>query len=165
MVNCMHNSRRNLAGPLPNQQTSEETITKGAEDAQEVVMLISTETKETVAIKQCPVCAGELLMRDRFCRHCGVNQTDSYVTAALTSDLSGYETRPLSDDKATYQSLSGTLLNIVEQGVLSKPSMYCASRRAARLITVITALPIWLLIVLLSPVEAYSAARIITKQI
>jgi len=76
-------------------------------------MMISLQTKETVAIKQCPTCEGELLSRDRFCRHCGVNQTDSYVTAALTSDLNNCDTRPLGDDKATYQSLSGTLVNIV----------------------------------------------------
>jgi predicted RNA-binding Zn-ribbon protein involved in translation (DUF1610 family) len=88
---------------LPYQQASEETKTKGAEDAWEVVM-INKQTKETIAIKQCPTCAGELLARDRFCRHCGVNQNDSCVTAALTSDLSGYETKPLSENRATYHS-------------------------------------------------------------
>lgn len=127
--------------------------------------MINTQTKETVAIKQCPICSGELLARDRFCRHCGVNQNDSCVTAALTSDLSGYETKPLSENKATYQSLSGTLINIMAQGISAKSLSYCASRGLRRLVAVIATIPIWLLIVLLAPVEAYAAARTITKQL
>ena len=128
-------------------------------------MIINIQTNETIAIKQCPTCAGELLARDRFCRHCGVNQNDSCVTAALTSDLTGYETKPLIENKATYQSLSGTLINIVAQGLSAKSLSYCASRGLRRLIAVIATIPIWLLIVLLAPVEAYSAARTITRQL
>jgi predicted RNA-binding Zn-ribbon protein involved in translation (DUF1610 family) len=150
---------------LPYQQASEETITKGAEDAREVVMMINAQTKETVAIKQCPTCAGELLARDRFCRHCGVNQNDRYVTAALTSDLNNFDTRPLGDDKATYQSLSGTLVNIVAQGLSAKSLSHRAGRGSTRLVAVIATVPIWLLIVLLSPVEAYAAVRTITKRL
>ncbi len=127
--------------------------------------MISAQTKETIAIKQCGACAGELLARDRFCRHCGVNQNDSCVTAALTMDLPRYETRPLSDDKATYQSLSGTLVNIVAQGVSARTPSFFSSRRATCLIAALATVPIWLLIVFLSPVEAYSAARTITRQI
>jgi len=128
-------------------------------------MMISAKTKEIVAIKQCPTCAGELLARDRFCRHCGVIQTDSCVTVALTSDLPNCETRPLGDDKAAYQSLSGALVNIVAQDLSAKSSSYCAGRGPTRLVAVIATVPIWLLIVLLSPVEAYAAARTITKQL
>lgn len=128
-------------------------------------MMINTQTKETSAIKQCPVCDGALLERDRFCRHCGVNQSDDCVTAALTSDLSGYETKPLRKNEATYQSLSGALINIVAQGVSAKSLSYHAGRGLTRLIAVIAAIPIWLLIVLLAPVEAYSAARMITKRL
>jgi len=128
-------------------------------------MMISLQTKETVAIKQCPTCEGELLSRDRFCRHCGVNQTDSYVTAALTSDLNNCDTRPLGDDKATYQSLSGTLVNIVAQGLSAKSLSYRGGPGSTRLVAVIATFPIWLLIVLLSPVEAYAAARTITKRL
>src|SRR5262245_58845063 len=127
-------------------------------------MMINAQTKETVAIKQCPTCAGELLARDRFCRHCGVNQNDRYVTAALTSELPNCETRPLGD-KATYQSLSGTLVNIVAQGLSAKSLSHRAGRGSTRLVAVIATVPIWLLIVLLSPVEAYAAARTITKRL
>jgi hypothetical protein len=150
---------------LPYQQASEETITKGAEDAREIVMMINTQTKETNAIKQCPACDGALLEQDRFCRHCGVNQSDNCVTAALTSDLSGYETKPLRKNEPIYQSLSGALINIVAQGISAKSLSYSAGRGLTRLIAVIAAIPIWLLIVLLAPVEAYSAARTITKQL
>jgi len=128
-------------------------------------MMISLQTKETVAIKQCPACEGELLARDRFCRHCGVNQTDSCVTVALTSDLPNYWTRPLGDDTATYQSLSGTLVNIVAQGLSAKSLSHRAGRGSTRLVAIIATVPIWLLIVLLSPVEAYAAARTITKRL
>jgi hypothetical protein len=150
---------------LPYQLTSEETITKGAEDAREVAMMINTQTKETGAIKQCPACNGALLERDRFCRHCGVNQNDDCVTAALTSDLSGYETKPLRKKEATYQSFSSALINVVAQGVSAKSLSHSAGRGLTRLIAVIAAIPIWLLIVLLAPVEAYSAAKTITKQL
>jgi len=128
-------------------------------------MLINAQTKETVAIKQCPTCAGELLARDRFCRYCGVNQNDRYVTAALTLDLNNFETRPLGDDKAAYQSLSGMLVNIVAQGLSAKSLSNRAGRGLTRLVAVIATVPIWLLIVLLSPVEAYAAARTITKRL
>jgi hypothetical protein len=128
-------------------------------------MMINTQTKETVAIKQCPTCAGELLARDRFCRHCGVNQNDRYVTAPLTLDLPDCQTRPIGDDKATYQSLSGTLVNIVAQGLSAKSLSHRAGRGSTRLVAVIATVPIWLLIVLLSPVEAYAAARTITKRL
>jgi hypothetical protein len=127
--------------------------------------MINTQTKETVAIKQCPTCAGELLARDRFCRHCGVNQNDRYVTAPLTLDLPDCKTRPIGDDKATYQSLSGTLVNIVAQGLSAKSLSHRAGRGSTRLVAVIATVPIWLLIVLLSPVEAYAAARTITKRL
>jgi hypothetical protein len=128
-------------------------------------MMMNAQTKETVAIKQCPTCAGELLARDRFCRHCGVNQNDRYVTAALTSDLPNCDTRPLGDGKATYQSLSCTLVNIVAQGLSAKSLSHRAGRGSTRLVAVIATVPIWLLIVLLSPVEAYAAARTITKRL
>ncbi len=128
-------------------------------------MRINTQMKETVAIKQCPLCAGELLARDRFCRHCGVNQNDSCVTAPLTLNFTGYETKQLSEDQATYHSLSGTLINIVAQGISAKSLSYCANRGSRRLIAVIATIPITLLIVLLAPVEAYSAARTITKRL
>src|SRR5262245_59161267 len=104
-------------------------------------MMINAQTKETVAIKQCPTCAAELLARDRFCRHCGVNQTDNCATAALTSDLPIYQTRPLSDDNTTYQSLSGTLVNIVALGVSATSAAYFASRRATRLIAALATIP------------------------
>ncbi len=128
-------------------------------------MMNSMQTKETVAIKQCPTCAGELLARDRFCRHCGVNQNDSCVTEALTSNLPGFETRPLGDERAIYQSLSGTLVNIVARGLSAKSLSYCAGRGSTRVVAVIATIPIWLLIVLLSPMEAYAAARTITKRL
>src|SRR5262249_13481638 len=112
-----------------------------------------------------PTCAGELFARDRFCRHCGVGQNDSCVTAALTLDLSGYETKPLSENTATFQSLSGTLINIVAQGLSAKSLSCCASAGLRRLIVVIATFPIWLLIVLLSPVEAYAAAKTITRRL
>ena len=128
-------------------------------------MMISLQTKETVAIKRCPTCKGELLVRDRFCRHCGVNQNDRYVTVALTLDLNNFETRRLGDDKAAYQSLSGMLVNIVAQGLSAKSLSNRAGRGLTRLVAVIATVPIWLLIVLLSPVEAYAAARTITKRL
>jgi hypothetical protein len=51
------------------------------------------------------------------------------------------------------------------QGISAKSLSYCANRGLTRLIAVIATIPIWLLIVLLAPVEAYSAARTITKQL
>src|SRR5215510_17374 len=128
-------------------------------------MMTYTQKIKTVAFKRCPTCAKELLARDRFCRHCGVTQNDSCVTAALTSDLSGYETKTLSENTATYQSLSGTLINIVAQGLSAISLSCCASRGLRRLIAVIATVPIWLLIVLLAPVEAYAAAKTITKRL
>jgi hypothetical protein len=57
------------------------------------------------------------------------------------------------------------LVRIVTQGVSNKAKLYEAGRGRKRLIAALTTLPIWLLIVLLSPMEAYAAAKAITRQL
>jgi hypothetical protein len=69
------------------------------------------------------------------------------------------------DDDGQYQSISSALVRIVTQGVSNKAKLYEAGRGRKRLIAALTTLPIWLLIVLLSPMEAYAAAKAITRQL
>ena len=57
------------------------------------------------------------------------------------------------------------LVDAVFNGALSNTATYPINRVTRRVIAVLISIPIWLLIVLLSPLDAYSAAKTVTKQI
>jgi hypothetical protein len=48
--------------------------------------------------------------------------------------------------------------------MLAKNPGFIANRRATRLVSILIAVPLWLMIVLLSPLDAYAAAKAIAKQ-
>lgn len=106
--------------------------------------MLAQEMTETTGIKECHACGVELLERDKFCRRCGVSQGVPTSTLTGVTDGTGGEPRSLSND--------GTL------------SSLRANRRAMRLVSMLIAVPLWLMIVLLSPLDAYAAAKAIAKQ-
>jgi hypothetical protein len=126
---------------------------------------MTTQITGTIAINQCSVCSAELHAHDKYCRHCGISLTGSCVTSALDPRLALCETRPLEEEAEAYQPLSGALVKVVAQGVAEKARLYGSGRGGKRLIAVLATVPLWLLIVLLSPLEAYAAAKAIAKQV
>jgi len=114
---------------------------------------------ETVSLRQCHACSGELHDRDKFCRRCGIRQVNSYVTSAGLACIPECETRPLGADEKVYQSFSGQLIQIVAQSMSPRVARQSGSRGLRRLVCTLITIPIWMLIVMLSPLDAYTAAK------
>ena len=129
----------------------------------------------TVAVKACASCAGGLLEYDKFCRWCGAPQLDfaasdqpisarsmKMASKNLASNgLSPYTTSALdqsSEGAGLYHRVSGPLVSAVIAGV-SVGSSQDQSRFTKRAILALISIPIWLIIVLLSPLDAYAAAK------
>ncbi len=128
--------------------------------------MFAPEIIETVGLMQCHTCGAELLERDKFCRRCGVSQrlrTAGSGVAADRTDRSEYETRPLAGGKSLGGSFSGMIVNFVTQSVSEGTSHCGANRWTMRLVGALVAVPLWLMIALLSPLDAYVAAKAIAK--
>jgi len=128
--------------------------------------MFAPEMIETVGLTQCHTCRAELLERDKFCRQCGVNQS---LCAAPLTVVAGhgrrvvYETRPLPGGANRGGSFSGTLVNFVTQSVSERTSGCGANRWTMRLVGALVMAPLWVIIVLLAPLDAYVAAKAIAK--
>src|SRR5262249_39826391 len=97
---------------------------------------------------------------DKFCRQCGARQTGAIAPTANTSP-SAYATSRLQAD--TFNSVSASLLNAIAAGAqagTSQPHSPCARPAGSAPIAV----PLWLMIVLLSPIDAYATAKAIAGQ-
>ena len=128
--------------------------------------MFTPEITETVGLTQCHTCRAELLESDKFCRRCGLNQ--SLCTAPLTVvDGHGgrveYETRPLPGGANRGGSFSGTLVNLLTQSVSERTSGCGANRWTMRLVGALVMAPLWVMIVLLAPLDAYVAVKAIAK--
>jgi len=128
----------------------------------------ASENTETIGLMCCHVCRAEQPRRDKFCRQCGASQ--SLKIASLAGDTNWFagETRPLPNLKH-YDSFSGALVTLVTEGVSARASSLSSSlpgnRWMMRLAGALVAVPLWLVIVLLSPLDAYVAARAIARRV
>ena len=127
----------------------------------------------TVAIKPCRTCRAGLLEESKFCRSCGAPQTQtvtaSYLLATPTGDPEHrpprkYETAKLSQDKL-YHPVSGPLVKAVAAGVPANAARSPGSTVTKRVLLALMAIPIWVMIILLSPLDAYASAKIIGSRI
>jgi hypothetical protein len=125
---------------------------------------------ETVDLKLCQACASEVRPRDRYCRRCGASQSLSLssVTAPLTepelgAGIASYVTAPLAENDV-YHRVSGSLVKIITAGLSGSASARLDSRYARRAMLALISIPIWLIIVLLSPLDAYATARTVIRQ-
>ena len=126
----------------------------------------SNELETTVPIKPCSACRAGLLDRDKFCRWCGVRQSVSESTGSVRElatripELKDYRTTRLVTGNV-YHPVSGPLVNAVVEEVATRTTGGFSRRLAFALISV----PIWLIIVLLSPLDAYASAKILADRI
>lgn len=129
------------------------------------------EMTETTGFKQCHSCSAELLDRDKYCRRCGIcqsNRTDPSIKASgeiIGQDVSDFHTRPLTGSESLRCGYSGSLVSIMTQRLSGRTSPPSANRWEMRLVSALVAVPLWLMIVLLSPLDAFLAARAIVKQV
>ena len=118
-----------------------------------------TEMTETIGLKRCCACTAELRERDKFCRRCGVRQDQRYVTSTDLAHLATNETRPLQRCTENCSTYSGQLIRIIADSVSSRTTAQTTQGWLKRLICSLIAIPIWMLIVMLSPLDAYAAAK------
>jgi len=116
----------------------------------------------TAVLKICHSCVAEVPASDIYCRKCGVQQRVGAITGATFNEG---KTKRLEKREAEYQTISSPLVNILTQAVAAKASALGGNRFGVRLVAAIITIPIWLLIVLLSPLDAYTAAKAVSSQV
>jgi hypothetical protein len=134
------------------------------------------EQKETVDLKLCNACQAEMWERDRFCRRCGVRYSGG-VGSAVTKDdwpdsLTIANTGSLRPPRMTaspgeghsYRPFSGPLTKAVAAGVSTGPLTLSYSPLIKKIIMGLITIPIWLIIVLLSPFDAYATAKSVSAR-
>jgi hypothetical protein len=137
--------------------------------------MFAPETAETTDLKHCQACSAAQITRDKFCRRCGArqchpvdafNSTDSGVASDIVEghDRSGSVTASLPASETLRRSYSGRLVGVVIRELSVQTSSVRASRWMTVLICMLVATPLWLMIVLLSPLDAYVAAKDLAKQ-
>ncbi len=129
--------------------------------------MFALEMMETVGLMQCHSCGAELRERDKFCRQCGISQRLRPAPSTVAAGRGGqfeYETRLLPVGRNRSGSFSGVLVNLVTESVAEGTSRHGANRWTMRLVGALAIVPLWLMITLLSPLDAYVAAKAIAKQ-
>jgi hypothetical protein len=157
---------------------SDSCRTSGKENFQEVEKMVTKRLIEADA-KRCHNCSNERQTSDSFCRSCGISQTMSdqdeswrhSVTTVLETDDGIENSQSLSgslDDTliqpGSYQSLSSPLVKSLTKNVATRTSSLHSNRFGVSIVAVLIAIPIWMLIILLSPLDAYTAIRAIASQ-
>ncbi len=129
--------------------------------------MYETSQNNSSAFDLCPDCQAATHERDRFCRHCGVEldtrtrmlAVEERPTAELDSTSSRYATAPLAA-LPQRRPVSAPLVKLVTAEL---PALG-GNRFARRFTLALIALPIWLMIVLLSPLDAYAATKAVGER-
>jgi hypothetical protein len=128
----------------------------------------SIEQRATADLRVCRSCAFELGERDKFCRRCGICQTASSQSGPashlpeITVDqppAPGTSRLPLANQ---CNSVTGSLLAGITANVAATTAQL-DSRLAKRAVSALISIPLWLIIVLMSPFDAYLAAKSIAN--
>jgi hypothetical protein len=129
----------------------------------------------------------DLMERDNYCRRCGIKQpgvsdimSNRVATGAVTvigfkasnlmNQIPVAPTSPLSETSAlsetdTYRKVSGPLVEAVATGISSRAIGKFHSKLIKQSLSALISIPIWLMIILLSPFDAYFAAKRISSQV
>jgi hypothetical protein len=126
----------------------------------------------TVGIRSCYVCGKGLLDLDRYCRWCSARQIEPTLKVAsgaidLLDSKSGFDTSPLSEPKSdsdAHRPISGPLVKLLVEGVKGKQSLALSERATRIVISALIAFPIWMIIVLLSPLDAWFVAKTVSSR-
>lgn len=128
----------------------------------------------TVAIRPCGACGAGLFDGINFCRLCGARQLILSGSISTKGQLPG-EAGPQAsrDDLSTtrvsrpilYHPISGPLVRAVASGVPAAMSQSPAREFPKRMLLALMTIPIWVMIILLSPIDAYTSAKIIGQRI
>ena len=138
------------------------------------LQVLSFEITETLK-RSCRSCHAQQNDCDKFCRHCGINydladSTTKEITADVTerglndARRSNYETRPLSNPYCDFSLYTSPVIRLMTMDLDQLAGSLRDSPWAMRLIATLIAIPIWMMIILLSPLNAYLAVRAMGRQ-
>jgi hypothetical protein len=122
--------------------------------------MLSAQLEKTIALTNCRSCKAPLKASDNFCRRCGTNQTtcelagESWNPWSVSVVREALQTTPLTNESLA-RRLTGT--------VARRTAPFASSRLGACVVAALITLPIWLLIVLLSPLDALATARALSN--
>lgn len=131
--------------------------------------MTQAEQQTTVTIIPCSACGAGLSEDSKFCRRCGARLTgDTDQTERLSFDTlsspGAYRTAPLAPLNL-YHPVSGPLVKAVAAGVPTRTSLSTTGGLTKRMLPALMAVPIWVMIILLSPIDAYASAKIIGQRV
>ena len=113
---------------------------------------------EKVAGTLCCNCNRHLSVPDNVCRWCGFQQTE--LLPAFAREARSSETTVLGrNDEVVSRSISKLPMEKLTQSVALTTGSLRLNRWGALVIAVLIAIPMWLLIILLSPFDAYLSAK------
>ena len=116
----------------------------------------SAQLEKTVALTKCRSCTAPMKASDNFCRSCGTNQN----TFVLGSRPRGQrDSDPLSRSLKTTPMVTDSLARRLTETVAIRTAPFASSRLGTCVVAALITLPVWLMIVLLSPLEAFATAR------
>jgi hypothetical protein len=124
----------------------------------------TTSQIETIPLVACVVCGSPVLEHDKFCRRCGVRQD----CEARPGSRAVPEFLPAQVRKAKgslYRPVSEPLVESVTKRLSANDSPEPRGRFFRVMVRALVSVPIWLIFVLLSPLDAYLAARTISKEV
>ncbi|MGH9844249.1 MAG: hypothetical protein ACREEM_36465 [Blastocatellia bacterium] len=122
----------------------------------------------------CHQCGSSALALDKFCRRCGArrqatsSENEWQVTAPLVptrelDETARFTTAPLQNGDV-YHAISAPLVKALTGSLTAQPSGRIKGRWSKGLLAALISLPVWLMIVLLSPLDAYAAVRATVEQ-
>ena len=124
---------------------------------------------KSFAFDLCMKCQAAIHEHDRFCRHCGT-ELGEYTELLAIADLLSRETTNELRGKSSYATVPfGQLDNRrpVSSPLARRVTTELAAngnRFARRATMVLITVPIWLMMILLSPFDAYAASKLIARQ-
>jgi len=121
--------------------------------------MTSSNQTEKVASNRCSNCNRYSFEPDKFCRWCGFQQNQGPSAAAERADWLTNRTTVLGHHEEAPRSLSGRPLDALTQSVAVKTGSLRLNRCGALVIAALIAIPMWLLIILLSPFDAYVSVK------
>ena len=123
--------------------------------------MIAARQLERVVMKDCHKCNGQLSVPDSFCRWCGIHQGDDEETLIPVNNTGWHDqkTKPVTFSEETPKTLSSLPLKLLAQNAVAKTGSLRLNRFGVLAVSVLIAIPMWLLIILLSPLDAYATAK------
>ena len=129
-------------------------------DSQSIAADRSNEIK-TVQLRECRVCGAGVYLSDTFCRWCGALQTRSPEIHRQSRSLGHSVLQHSCAFTDIYHPVSGPLVEVLIDSVSANLTTRASASFARKFIQVLFSIPIWLAIILLSPIDAFYSARTI----